>query len=112
MTVGQSRRNRAALCVLAGACLVLAAPASSAEVAQLSGKATWGQRAICDHPQGRKLVFVRDSRSTEASIGQDGYYSVKLEPGRYRVTLRCGGTPIKTIEVIGYPTPTQQGLAF
>lgn len=98
--------------VLAGVCLLLAAPSSHAEVAQLSGKATWGQRAICDHPQGRKLVFVRDSQSTEASIGQDGYYSVKLEPGRYRVTLRCGGTPIKTIEVIGYPTPTQQGLAF
>jgi hypothetical protein len=91
---------------------MLAAPPSHAEVAQLSGNATWGKRAICDRPQGRKLVFTRNAASTEAAIGQDGYYSVKLEPGRYRVTLRCGGTPIKTLEVIGYPTPTQQDLAF
>jgi hypothetical protein len=108
----RSKAHRPASWALAGACLLLGVSASQAEVVQLSGKATWGQRAICDRPQGRKLVFARNAGSTEAAVGQDGYYSVKLEPGRYRVTLRCGGTPIKTIEVIGYPTPTQQDLAF
>jgi hypothetical protein len=98
--------------VLAAAGLLLAVRASYADVAEVSGKVTWGQRAICDRPQGRKLVFSGDSGKKDATIGQGGRYSVKVEPGRYRVTLKCGGTDIKSLDVISYPTPTHQDLAF
>ena len=98
--------------VLVAACLLVAARTSDAEVAELSGKVTWGQRAVCDRAQGRKLVFAGDSGKRDAVIGQGGRYSVSLEAGRYRVTLRCGGKEIKSLDVISYPTPTHQDLAF
>ena len=98
--------------MLAAAGLTLVPPIANAEVAELSGKVTWGHRAICERPQGRKLVFAGESKRTEATVGQGGYYHVKLEPGRYRVTLRCGSSDVKSLEVMGYPTPTHQDLAF
>ena len=99
-------------CAVTSAFLAFVAAPSHADVAQLSGKVTWGQRGVCDHAQGRKLVFSGDAGKAETVVAQDGYYSVSLEAGRYRVTLRCGGTDIKSLEVIGYPTPTRQDLAF
>ena len=98
--------------LLAAALLLFLASTCYADVAELSGRVTWGQRAVCDRSQGRKLVFAGDLGKAEATIGQDGRYSVSLEPGRYRVTLRCGGSDIKSLDVIGYPTPTRQDLAF
>jgi hypothetical protein len=106
------RLPRKAACALASALLAFVATPSHADSAQLSGRVTWGQRAICDRAQGRKLVFAGDAGKAEAAVGQDGYYSVSLAPGRYRVTLRCGGTDIESRDVIGYPTPTRQDLAF
>ena len=100
------------VCAVALALLTFVAAPARAEVARLSGKVTWGQRAVCDGAQGRKLVFSGDAGRGEASIAQDGYYSVSLEPGRYRVTLRCGGTDIASLDVMSYPTPTRQDLAF
>jgi hypothetical protein len=105
------RRSKTVRAVLAGSLVLLVSP-SHGDVAQLSGKVTWGQRAICDRAQGRKLVFSGEAGKAEAAVSQGGHYNVKLEPGRYRVTLRCGGTDIKSLDVIGYPTPTQQDLAF
>jgi hypothetical protein len=97
---------------VAAASLMLSALAAHAETATLSGRVNWGDREICKGSQGRMLMFAGDAGKAQASVGQDGYYSVKLEPGRYRVTLKCGGSDIKTLDVIGYPTPTQQDLAF
>lgn len=96
----------------AAACLLMLPGLSSAETAALSGKVNWGDREICKGSQGRMLVFSGDAGKAQAPVGQDGHYSVKLEPGRYRVTLKCGGSDIKTLNVIGYPSPTQQDLAF
>ena len=98
--------------VLAGGCLLLIAGLAGAEVAELSGKVSWGQRAVCERTQGRKLVFSGDAGKAETMISHGDRYVVKLEPGRYRVTLRCGATDIKSLDVIGYPTPTHQDLAF
>ena len=105
-----ARRTLALLLAAVG--LTLESPLASAEVVELSGNVTWGHRAICERSQGRKLVFAGQSKRTEATIAQGGYYHVRLEPGRYRVTLRCGGTDIKSVELVGYPTPTHQDLAF
>jgi hypothetical protein len=93
-------------------CLMLLASNANAETAALSGKVNWGDREICKGSQGRMLVFSGDGGKAQAPVAQDGYYSVKLEPGRYRVTLKCGGSDIKTVDVIGYPSPTQQDLTF
>jgi hypothetical protein len=103
-------------CAIATAFLMLLARDAAAQVnadtAVLTGKVSWGQRAVCDGSQGRKLVFSGDAGKAEASIDEGGRYSVSLAPGRYRVTLRCGGADVKSLDVIGYPTPTQQDLAF
>jgi len=104
--------RRKMACAVASAFLALVAAPSHADVAELSGRVTWGQRAVCDRPQGRKLVFSGDAGKAETAVAQDGYYSVRLEPGRYRVTLRCGGTDVESLDLIGYPTPTRQDLAF
>jgi hypothetical protein len=98
--------------MLSGACLLLIEGTAQADLAELTGRVSWGQRAVCDRPQGRKLVFAGDQGRAEATIGQGGHYSVSLEPGRYRVTLRCGGTEIKSVYVMSYPTPTHQNFAF
>jgi len=105
-------RRREGNRVLVATCLVLCAGAAIADVAVLSGRVSWGDREICKGSQGRMLVFSGDAGKAQAAVGQDGYYSVQLEPGRYRVTLKCGGSDIKTLDVIGYPSPTQQDLAF
>jgi len=98
--------------VISAMLLALMSSAVCAETAALSGNVSWGQREICKGSQGRMLVFSGDAGKAQAAVGQDGYYNVQLEPGRYRVTLRCGGSDIKTLDVISYPSPTQQDLAF
>ncbi len=108
MSCRMSRNAR----VIAGLCLLSMSGMAHAEPMELSGKVTWGQRAICERYQGRKLVFSGEHGRAEAAIEQGGRYSVSLEPGRYRVTLRCGGTDIKSLDVITYPTPTHQNLSF
>jgi hypothetical protein len=97
---------------LAAACLTFVAFAARGEAVEVSGKVSWGTRAVCDRAQGRKLVFSGDAGKSEAAVGDGGAYRARLEPGHYRVTLRCGGTDIKSVDVIAYPTATRQDLAF